>query len=70
MSKLDNGEKEVPESSADKDAIVPSTKTDEKKKHGSGGGHSPPFYFRPGGKSYCGMDNFSQIALLEEKTAD
>ncbi len=37
MSNVDNGEREVPENSADKAVIVPSTKTDEKKKHGSGG---------------------------------
>ena len=42
MNKLDSGEREVPENSADKDVIVPSAKTEKKKKHGSGG---PIFLF-------------------------
>ena len=69
MNKLDSGEREIPENSADKDVIVPSAKNRKKKKHGSGG---PIFLFLfwPGGKSYCGMGNFSQIALFKEKTTD
>jgi hypothetical protein len=42
MNKLDSGEREVPENSADKDVIVPSVKTEKKKKYGSGG---PIFLF-------------------------
>ena len=70
MNKLDSGEREIPENSADKDVIVPSAKTEKKKETRFRWTYFPFFYFWPGGKSYCGMGNFSQIALFKEKTTD